>query len=281
MTRNAFRGLAAAALAAALAGAPALAQNEGTTASGEVVARVNGEAISADALAQLLARRNEGQGDASAAQRQQFLNEVITVTLLAQQAEERGLHQAPQTAAQIENTRRAILAQALVRSLSGADQVSEEAVRELYDERFGDGGDLEYRAAHILVPERETAVEVIDELDAGGDFAELAATHSEDANADDGGDLGWFAATDMVDAFAEEVRALEPGEHSDEPVETRFGWHVVKVEDTRRAEAPAYDEVADQLRMELVRQSVQDYVQQLRADAEIEYEADWAEPAPD
>lgn len=281
MIRNLPRGLAVAALAAGLLGAPALAQDDGATASGEVVARVNGEPISADALAQLLAQQTQGRGEVSAAQRRQFLNEVITVTLLAQDAEERGLHEEPETAAQLENTRRAILAQALVRELSGADRVSDEAVRELYDERFGDGGGQEYRARHILVPERQTAVEIIDQLDAGGDFAELAAEHSEDANAEDGGDLGWFAAADMVGPFAAEVEALAPGEHSDEPVETRFGWHVVQVDETRRAEAPAYDEVADRLRMELVRQSVQDYVRQLREDAQIDYEADWAAPPQD
>lgn len=281
MIRDLSHGLAVAALAAGLLGAPAFAQDDGATASGEVVARVNGEPISADALAQLLAQQAQGRGEVSAARRQQFLNEVITVTLLAQDAEERGLDEEPETAAQLENTRRAILAQALVRELSGAEQVSDEAVRELYDERFGDGGDQEYRARHILVPERETAVEIIDELDAGGDFAELAAEHSEDSNAEDGGDLGWFAAADMVGPFAAEVEALAPGEHSDEPVETRFGWHVVQVDDTRTAEPPAFEDVREQLRMELVRQSVQQYVQALRAEAEIDYEADWAEPPQD
>lgn len=271
-------GLVAAALAAGLLAGPALAQED---ASGEVVARVNGEPISASALAQLLAQQTQGRGEVPAAQRQQFLEEVITVTLLAQDAEARDLHREPDIAAQLENTRRAILAQALVRSLSGEDRVSDEAVRELYDERFAGGGDREYRARHILVPERETAVGIIDELDAGGDFAELAAEHSEDSNAEDGGDLGWFAAADMVGPFAAEVEALEPGEYSDEPVETRFGWHVVQVDDTRETDPPAFEEVQDQLRMELVRRSVQQYVQALRADAEIEYEADWAEPAQD
>lgn len=271
--------LLAIALAAGLAINPAVAQEE--DASGEVVARVNGEPISADALAQLLAQQTEGRGEVPDAQRQQFLDEVITVTLLAQEAEARELDDQADIAAQLVNTRRAILAQALVRSLSGADRVDDAAVRELYEERFAEGGDREYRARHILVPERETAAEIIDELDAGGDFATLAGEHSEDASGREGGDLSWFAAGDMVGPFAAEVESLETGEYSDEPVETRFGWHVVRLDDTRTTEAPAFDDVREQLRMELVRRSVQEYVQELRAAAEIEYEADWAEPATD
>ena len=130
----------------------------------------------------------------------------------------------------------------------------------------------EVRARHILLETSEDAVAVIGELDAGGDFVALAKERSTGPSAPQGGDLGYFSAEQMVGPFAEAAFALEPGSHSAEPVETRFGFHVIMVEDRRTKPVPSFEEMEPQIREELSGQAVQDVLLGLREGAEIETE---------
>jgi peptidyl-prolyl cis-trans isomerase C len=128
----------------------------------------------------------------------------------------------------------------------------------------------EIKARHILLENEEDAKAVIEALDGGADFAELAKERSTGPSGANGGDLGFFTADMMVADFSDAAFALEPGSYSAEPVQTQFGWHVILVEETREGAQPPLDEVREQLVAELQTQAVQEMLTELRAAAGVE-----------
>jgi len=147
--------------------------------------------------------------------------------------------------------------------------VTEESLRALYESQLAEfGGGTEWNAAHILVETEEKAAELKAEIDAGADFAEMAQTHSTGPSGPNGGALGWFGEGMMVPAFEAAVKELETGAVSG-PIQTQFGWHLVKLNETRDATAPAFEEVQGDLRELLTEQSTQDSLAAAVAAAEI------------
>ncbi len=136
----------------------------------------------------------------------------------------------------------------------------------------------EHHARHILVTSEEAAREVIAKLDEGVDFAELAKERSTGPSGVKGGDLGYFTADQMVPEFSEAAAKLEPGQYSKDPVQTQFGWHVIKVEDRRTAAPPGFEEVEKKLREELAREAVTAIFKQLREGATVEIVSEAAAP---
>ncbi len=136
----------------------------------------------------------------------------------------------------------------------------------------------EHHARHILVTSEENAREVIAKLDEGADFAELAKERSTGPSGVKGGDLGYFTADQMVPEFSEAAAKLEPGQYSKDPVQTQFGWHVIKVEDRRTAAPPGFEEVEKKLREELAREAVTAIFKQLREGATVEIVSEAAAP---
>ena len=149
--------------------------------------------------------------------------------------------------------------------------VTEEAARELFETTTaGVEPEQEVRARHILVREEEEAIAVIARLEAGEDFAAVARDVSQDpGSARTGGDLGFFTAGRMVAPFSDAAFALEPGEVS-EPVETQFGWHVIKVEERRMTQLPSFEDMRNQIDNFLTRQAQQSFILGLREGVEIE-----------
>jgi peptidyl-prolyl cis-trans isomerase C len=129
----------------------------------------------------------------------------------------------------------------------------------------------EYKARHILVEKKEIAESIIRELNAGGDFAKLAAKESKDAGtASNGGELDWFTLDRMVKPFSDAVSALEKGQITPEPVESKFGWHVIQLEDTRSLQAPAFDQVKDRVKMLVQRKKFQAHLDEIRKAANVQ-----------
>ena len=179
----------------------------------------------------------------------------------------------------LDNSRREVLVNdALTRVAQ--DAISEEALQALYAERYLDAEpQREYNAAHILVASEEEARALLGELEGGADFEALARTHSQDpGSAQAGGGLGWFGLGRMVAPFEAAVVALEPGETS-EPIETQFGWHIVRLMESRIAEAPGFAEVRGQLAADLQRDAVTAHVAAARAAATVEIMAEGIDPA--
>ena len=161
------------------------------------------------------------------------------------------------------------------------ERITEERLQTVYDE-FVDAQppEEEIQARHILVETEEEALDVIAAIEEGGDFAELAEERSTGPSGPRGGDLGYFRQGDMVPAFGEAAFGLEVGAHSTEPVETQFGWHVIKVEDRRMIEPPSLEEVRPQIEGELRNRLSQEIVAELRDAAEITLFDEEGQPLP-
>ena len=241
-----------------------------------VIATVNGSPITETdlniALADLdqqFAQLPEDQRRAAA------LSAIIEIRLLSAAAEARGLGDSPEFKQRMEFLRQRALHSAYIDEEVTA-KVTDEAARKLYDEQVAAMPVTEeVHARHILVKTKEEAQAIIDELNAGGNFEEIAKEKSTDGAAAQGGDLGYFGPGRMVPQFEEAAFALEVGAHSTEPVESQFGWHVIKVEDKRPQQPPAFETVEQQFRSVLLREAYVEAVDELRDGATI----DIADPA--
>ncbi len=237
-----------------------------TIEGGEVIARINGSPLYRENL--LVVKENLG----AEVPEDRLVSRMVELRLLADKARAEGLDEAPRTQARIQNAIDNQLANAYLTGYVAGLEISEDELRGAYEEvAAGYADDQQHRAWHILVDTEEKAREILVQLEDGADFAALAKEHSEDpGSAETGGDLGWFSLDQMVEPFAEAVDALQPGEIGEEPVETRFGWHVLKLEDTRHAPAPAFEELRPELEDQVRREAVNDMITELREDATVE-----------
>ena len=166
------------------------------------------------------------------------------------------------------NDRRGLLAAELIDALS-AELITEEAIQAAYDAQFADVEPvLEYSAAHILLASEEEAAAAKLRADSGEDFAELARQLSTGPSGPSGGDLGWFSDGMMVQEFQTAVEALEAGQVSD-PVQTQFGWHIIKLNETRNRPNPTLEEMRAEIAGKLQEELVTSKLAELTAAAEI------------
>ncbi len=241
--------------------APVAAQDAST-----VLATVNGTDIT---LGHLIAMRAM-----LPAQYQELPDEVLYNGMLDQLIQQevvadslRGSEDA-RTKLTMENEDRAFLASVAIDAIA-FDTIADADVQALYDANFADaGGDLEWNASHILVATEEEAQSLIDQLNDGADFVALAQEFSTGPSGPNGGALGWFGTGMMVPEFEAAVAGLEAGEIS-APVQTQFGWHVVKLNESRISAPPALEDVRADLEEELRRQRVDAYLAELTEAAEI------------
>jgi peptidyl-prolyl cis-trans isomerase C len=261
------------ALAAVLA-APAAAQDAAT-----VIARVNGVEITlghAIALREMLPAPLQAVPDTHLFPA--LVNQLVDQELLAQSVAG-ALGTADRL--RLENQTRAFLSGvALAAAIDLA--VTEPNIAAAYvafAEEFGAGEPVtEWNAAHILVPTEEAARAALAAIRGGRDFGEVAREVSTDGSARQGGDLGWFGPGVMIPEFEAAVRALEPGEVS-EPLQTQFGWHLVRLVDRRIASVPPLEQVREQLIEELRRAAMNALLDRLRAGAEVTVAIDGIDPA--
>lgn len=150
-------------------------------------------------------------------------------------------------------------------------EVTPERIREVYNRAIAlEKKREEVKARHILVKTEAEALDIINALKRGGDFISLAKERSTGPSGKNGGDLGFFTADQMVPPFSKAAYALRKGETSDKPVQTQFGWHVIKVEDRRLAGARPFEELEPQIREQLVTKAYEKIIQQFRKTAKIE-----------
>lgn len=198
-----------------------------------------------------------------------ILDELIDQRLLALEAKERGLAETDEARRRLQTARERILGNVLVETAVD-EAVTEEAIRRMYDEqvRLVELGD-EVRARHILVETEEEAQQLYQQLQDGADFAELAFEHSTDqATRLDGGDLGYFTSDAMVEPFARAAFATPVGEIS-EPVQSEFGWHIIKVEDRRAQQRPTFEELRPRIVRFMTFNQIQELLDSLREGTEI------------
>ena len=231
-----------------------------------VVASVNGTEITVGHM--ILVRESLPEQYRNLPNEQLFdgiLEQLIQQTLLADLI---GDNDSREIRLTLENDRRLMKASQAVEELS-AQAIGEDEIAASYDDRYADADmGMEYDASHILVETEEAAVNLIDKLQAGADFVELAKEFSTGPSGPGGGALGWFGLGMMVPPFEAAVVAMEKGAISS-PVKTDFGWHVIKLNDTRAISAPALDQVRGEIIAELQRMAIERRIDELRQQATI------------
>ncbi|MEQ8656875.1 MAG: peptidylprolyl isomerase [Hyphomicrobiales bacterium] len=269
--------LAAAGLATFAISGSALAQD--ALEPDTVLATVNGYEITEDEammasqdFAEQLQRVPDDQ------RRAVIVDALIDLHLLAGAGEEEGLADSEAFQRRLAYQRARTLRTAYLVDVLAA-QVDEEALQTAYDEAVaGFEPEEERKARHILVETEEDARAVIEELDAGADFAELATERSTGPSGPNGGDLGFFGRGRMVPVFEDAAFSLEVGSFTPDPVESRFGWHVIYLEEIRQSEAPSFAELAPQIQQGLLQQAFVEAITGLREGAAISYEVEGLEP---
>jgi len=273
MTRT-LSALAAFVLILTVSG-PTIAQQAGsaaaTPAEDPVVARVNGSEIRqsdvAVAYSRLPAQYKQVPINVIFPQ---IVQQLVDGELLAVAGRADDLQDSDEVKQQVAEFEKVAIQQVYMNRLI-ADGIKEAELRKAYDETIANTeGPLEVRASHILVDNEQEGADIIKALDGGADFAELARERSTGPSAARGGDLGYSVRSALVQPFADAAFALEPGAVGPEPVQTEFGWHVIKVIDKRRRPAPSFEESRGQIEQRLTRDLIAAHMAALRAESEVE-----------
>ena len=236
----------------------------------ERVATVNGRALPKSEFELYLATVSRQTGrEVSPEQRQEMLDQFINLHLAAEEAAKAGAEKEQKVADQLSLARVQVLADAGLQKYLEANPVQDSELRPEYDAQVA-ALPREYHARHILVDDQAAAEAITKELKGGADFAKLAAKRSKDSSSKSGGDLGWFTLDTMVKPFADAVKAMQPGQLSDQPVQSQFGWHIIKLEESRATSAPPFDEVKDRVKTFVQRKKLQTHLDELVKAAKVE-----------
>jgi peptidyl-prolyl cis-trans isomerase C len=230
------------------------------------VAIVDGNPISRDAFDDYLKGllRGKPATDVTPDEKNQVLDQMINMQLIAAQAEKDGLEKDPDVATRIALLRTQILADAAAQKYVKANEPSDQELHAAYDTATDK---TEYHASHILVPTKEKAEQLIKKIKGGAKFEDVAKAESTDNSKANGGDLGWFTLARMVKPFGDAVKTLKKGDITQEPVQTQYGWHIIKLEDTR--DAP-FDQMKSQRTNGIMQKKFADYIESLKKNAKIE-----------
>ena len=249
-------------------------------APGERVATVNGKALPKSEFDLYVANMSRQSGrDVAEEQKSQLLDQYISMQLAAEEAEKAGIEKDQKVRDQLALARLQVLVDAGLQKYLEAHPVQEAELRPEYDAQVA-ALPREYHARHILVDDQAAAEAITKELKGGADFAKIAAKRSKDSSSKSGGDLGWFTLDTMVKPFADAVKTMQPGQLTDQPVQSQYGWHVIKLEESRATSAPPFDEVKDRVKMIVQRKKLQTHLEDLRKAAKVEKAGAAAAAAP-
>jgi peptidyl-prolyl cis-trans isomerase C len=240
-------------------------------AKGGAVATVNGVAVP-QARADLLMQQQQQRGAPDNEQmRGAVREELINREVLAQEAQRAGVGNNAEVKTQLDIVRQEILVGAYLRDYARKHPVTEAEIQKEYDRAKAQHGDKEYKARHILVETEDQAKSLIAELKKGAKFDELATKNSKDTgSAQRGGDLDWNVPGTFDKTFSDAMVKLEKGKYSDAPVKTRFGYHIIQLDDVRPAKFAALGEVRPRIQQMLVQNKIDELIKGLRAKAKIE-----------
>lgn len=261
MKKKLMSGLVAAALLGTVV-LPASAQN---------LAIVNGKPVPsarADALKQQVERSGrpitpEVEG--------QIKEEVIAREIFMQEAKKRGLEGSAEYKNQLELARQTILIRELFADYQKKNPVTDAEIQAEYDKFVAANSGKEYKASHILVESEDQAKSIIAQINKGAKFEEIAKKESKDPGSGaKGGDLDWANPSNYVAEFTEALVKLKKGEMTAVPVKSQFGWHIIRLDDTRDAQLPKLDEVKPQIAQQLQQQKLAKFQEDLRTKAKVQ-----------
>lgn len=256
---------------AAPGAAPTNGADAGKAAPDPVLAKVNGEEIHfSDVQAAAQGLPAELRQMPPQVLFPMLLEQVIDRDAVVIEAKKQGLQNDPAIQKQIARAEDTVLQNAVLQR-DVAPKVTEAAIRAKYDHDIAAaGGETEVHARHILVPSEDQAKSIIEQLKKGAKFEDLAKKYSTDPAAKSGGDLGFFKKEDMLPEFATVAFALKPGQVSQTPVHTRYGWHVIQVLETRVAKPKTFEQSHDEVRQQLIQEQIQKVLANARTGVKIE-----------
>ena len=242
-------------------------------AAAQNIATVNGKQVPKARVDTLMEQATKGgQQQRTPELEQRVRDEVVIREIFMQEAETRGLAGTPEYQNQMELARQTILIRELFSDFQKKNPVTEQESRAEYDKFKGQSTGTEYRVRHILVEKEDQAKALIGRLKKGEKFEDLAKKNSKDpGSAANGGDLDWANPTSFVPEFSTAMTGLKKGETTPTPVKSQFGFHIIKLEDTRQAQFPAYEEVKGQIDQSLSQKKLQQFQEELRTKAKTDY----------
>ena len=232
---------------------------------------VNGVTIPVSRFA-IMTQQAAGQGQADNSQVQaQIKDNLIKGEIVAQEAMKAGMDKSPEVMDQLDFVKQQLLVRAYVADYMKKNPIKDEALKAEYNKAKSLEGDKEYKAQHILVEAEKDAKDLIAKIKKGGNFDKLAKEKSKDAGSkDQGGKLEWTMPGNFVKPFSEAMVKLKKGEMTQEPVKTPYGYHIIKLEDTRGAKVPTFDEVKDKIRQSQQQTMMTKMLDDLRAKAKVD-----------
>jgi peptidyl-prolyl cis-trans isomerase C len=237
------------------------------------VATVNGTPISRTTydiyVKSLLQQSGKSAADLTPEQKAQVLDELIGMQLIAAEAVKDGVDKDPDVTARLALLRIRVLTDAQSQKYLKDKEPTDAELHAQYDTAVAGLDKTEYKGRHILVATKEKAQELIKKIKGGAKFEDVAKAESTDSSKTNGGDLGWFTPTRMAKPFGDAVRTMKKGEMTQEPVQTQFGWHIIKIDDIRDATPPPFDQVKQQLTNQLIQKKLLAYVDGLKKSATI------------
>jgi len=245
----------------AIVAAPVFAQN---------VATVNGKGIPTAKVDQVVKQVvAQGKQTDSPQLRDAIKKDLIAREVLIQEADKQGFGTRPEVKSALENARQSIIINAMLADYVKKNPVKDADIKAEYDKYKATVGDKEYHARHILVPTEEEAKAIIAKLKGGAKFEDLAKASSKDGSAANGGDLDWASPASYVPEFSKAMVALNKGAITETPVKSQFGYHIIKLEDTRAAKIPPLEEVKQQVQESLQQRKLQAFREELLKKAVI------------
>jgi peptidyl-prolyl cis-trans isomerase C len=241
-------------------------------ASAQNIAIVNGKALPKARLDTLLAQAQKAGQQVTPELAQQARDEVVLREIFQQEAEKRGLAANADFRAQMELARQTLMIRELFADYARKNPVTDAAAQGEYDKFKAQSTGTEYRARHILVESEDEAKALIAQIKGGASFEELAKKSSKDPGSGaNGGDLDFAKPESYVPEFGEAMSKLKKGEMTQVPVKTQFGFHIIRLDDTREASFPAFEDVKAQIKQRLEQVKMQQFREEMRTKAKTDY----------
>lgn len=249
--------------------APAAATKDAApTDTSKVVATVNGQPITQQTLDMVVDMVGRSVPDGKVEPRK-VLDDLIITELARQEATKSGLAERADVKEKVKEFTDKLALNIWTQEKVDGLKISDEELKAAYDKQVASDDKFEYKARHILMKTKEEAEGIIKDLEKGADFADLAKKSSDGPSAGMGGDLGWFRLSTMVKPFADAVAKMQPNTYTKEPVQSEFGWHVIKLEEKRDVKPPEFETLKPQLQRQLQQEKMLAYMQEVRNKADV------------
>ena len=239
-------------------------------AAGSTFVTVNGVAVS-QTMADVFMAEQKAKGAPDTPELKNAVREeLIRRELLVQEAKKAGLDKKADVVAQAEAARQALYIRAYIQEYVKKNPITDAQLMADFEKIKAQVGNTEYKARHILVKEEAEAAAIIEKLNKGAKFEELASQSIDPGSKENGGDLGWASAGNFVKPFSDALTALAKGKYTAAPVKSDFGYHVILLEDSRPLAPPKFDELKPRLLQQAQSQQITKMVEDLRTKAKVQ-----------